>query len=165
MPRLDVTPIRGIRVSIAGAITRSYPPHCRWYAPQVRGPYRPLLLDTPAAVRFLSCEPLLERIDIDKYLGLEPVEPEYPWEPMQYERFEPSGIHWVIVGGESGAHARLFCPEWSLIEECQAAGVPVFIKQLGSVWAKAHHAKDHHGGDMDEWPEHLRIRQFPEMGV
>jgi hypothetical protein len=39
--------------------------------------------------------------------------------------------------------------------------VPIFVQQMGTVWAKEHHAKDHHGGDMAEWPEHLRVREFP----
>ncbi len=122
----------------------------------------PYLAQTPAAVRFLSCEPLLERIDINDWLGQEAVEPYEPWEPYSYERFADPLIDWVIVGGESGPHARRFCPEWSLIEECRAAGVPLFVKQFGTVWAKEHHAHDHHGGDMSEWPEYYRVRQYPQ---
>lgn len=121
----------------------------------------PLLLETPAAVRFLSMEPLLERVDITRYLGMDAIEPDEPWDPYTYERIEPSGLHWVIVGGESGKHARTFRWEWAPIEECRAAGVAVFMKQMGAVWSKEHHAKDHHGGDMAEWPEHLRVREFP----
>jgi len=40
--------------------------------------------------------------------------------------------------------------------------VPVFVKQLGAAWAKANHARDSKGGDPDEWPEDLRIREFPQ---
>lgn len=69
---------------------------------------------TPAVVRFLSCEPLLEDLG----------------------EIDLTGIHWVIVGGESGRNARPMRPEWarSLRDQCQAAGVPFFFKQWGP-WA------------------------------
>jgi protein gp37 len=71
------------------------------------------LQEAPAAVRFLSIEPLLE--DLGE-INLE-------------------GIHWVIVGGESGAGARPMEKEWvvSLRDQCQRAGVPFFFKQWGGV--------------------------------
>jgi protein gp37 len=74
----------------------------------------PKLTKTPAAVRFLSCEPLLGPVDLDGLVG----------------------IHWVIAGGESGAGARPMHPAWarSLRDQCQAAGVPFFFKQWGA-WA------------------------------
>jgi len=64
-----------------------------------------------AAVRFLSCEPLLGPLDLDL-----------------------RGIHWVIVGGESGARARPMKPEWarSIREQCAEASVPFFFKQWGT---------------------------------
>jgi protein gp37 len=71
------------------------------------------LRDAPAAVRFLSIEPLLEDLgDVNL-----------------------SGIHWVIVGGESGHGARPMQREWveSLRDQCAAAGVPFFFKQWGGV--------------------------------
>ena len=82
----------------------------------------PLLLQTPAAVRFLSCEPLLGDICLSNFnprLG-----PGYDFE---------GGIHWVIAGGESGPHARPMDPAWarSLRDQCTAAGVPFFFKQWG----------------------------------
>ena len=85
----------------------------------------PLLLDTPAAVRWLSCEPLLEIVDLNNYL---------------YTRFEMGGarnnhnkVDWVVAGGESGPKARPSHPDWyrSLRDQCQAAGVPFFFKQWG----------------------------------
>jgi hypothetical protein len=81
----------------------------------------PLLLQTPAAVRFISAEPLLERIDVRPYL------------PSEGYNTLP-GLDWVIVGGESGHGARPFDVAWarSIVKQCQAAGVPVFVKQLGS---------------------------------
>lgn len=65
----------------------------------------------PAAVRFLSCEPLLGPIKVDL-----------------------TGIHWVIVGGESGPKARPMHPEWArcIRDQCLAAGVPFFFKQWGT---------------------------------
>lgn len=83
----------------------------------------PLLLDTPAAVRFLSCEPLLSAIGVSPYFVF-PVGADI------------ARLHWVICGGESGPHARAMHPDWarSLRDQCQAAGVPFFFKQWGE-WA------------------------------
>lgn len=80
----------------------------------------PQLLATPAAVRFLSLEPLLERVDIEAAM---PSGGAYDW----------SGLHWVIVGGESGPGARPMDPDWarSVRDQCRAAGVPFFFKQHG----------------------------------
>ncbi len=71
----------------------------------------PLLLQTPAAVRFLSVEPLLGPIEFS----------------------DVNGIHWIIVGGESGAGARPMHPWWaqSIRDQCQAAGIAFFFKQWG----------------------------------
>lgn len=87
----------------------------------------PYLLQTPAAVRFLSCEPLLGPVDLEKPMpgpacnGIYP-----PW-------YIQSGIHLVIAGGESGPGARPMHPDWarSLRDQCQAAWVPFFFKQWG----------------------------------
>lgn len=82
----------------------------------------PLLLQTPAAVRFLSAEPLLGPIRLHR-AGLGPAAPN-----------DAAGwLHWVIAGGESGPHARPMHPAWarSLRDQCQAAGVPFFFKQWG----------------------------------
>jgi protein gp37 len=69
----------------------------------------PILLDTPARWRGLSCEPLLGPIDLSRWL---------------------SGIHWVIVGGESGGGARPMDPDWarSLRDQCAGADVSYFFK-------------------------------------
>jgi protein gp37 len=93
----------------------------------------PHLLKCPAAVRFLSCEPLLGPIDLKPWLGFLPL----PSDAARYlERM--SGVprlHWVIVGGESGPGARPCNVEWvrSIVGQCGAAGVACFVKQLGSV--------------------------------
>jgi protein gp37 len=98
----------------------------------------PSLLQTPAAVRFLSCEPLLGEVDLEypessnkaqyccsgHMCGCQgkPINP-----PLVY------GIDWIIAGGESGHRARPMHPEWarSLRDQCQAAGVSFFFKQWG----------------------------------
>lgn len=83
----------------------------------------PHLLKVPAAVRFLSCEPLLGPVD----LGLEQYESP-GWFAHRHEL-----IHWVIVGGESGHGARPMHPDWVrfLRNQCQAAGVAFHFKQWG----------------------------------
>lgn len=82
------------------------------------------------------------------------------------------GIDWVIVGGESGNDNGKYryreCKlEWieNIVTFCRLSGVPVFVKQLGTHLAKELKLKDRHGGDMDEWPEHLRIREFPKQSL
>jgi protein gp37 len=129
----------------------------------------PELLKIPARVRFLSCEPLLSDVDL---FGCDTVAAgSMPKNSMLW----PSDlIHWVIVGGESGFGDK--CREcdlaWirSLIEQCESAGVPVFVKQLGSRRTNsaqpdgdlAQFAFTHpKGGDIAEWPEDLRVRRFP----
>lgn len=82
----------------------------------------PELLEIPAMVRFLSCEPLLGPID-------------FGWDSLQ-DAWLAALVHWVIAGGESGQGARPVHPDWarSLRDQCQAAGVPFFFKQWGE-WA------------------------------
>lgn len=114
----------------------------------------PLLLQTPAAVRFLSCEPLLGEVDLSQWLW---------WENDQWA----GDFHWCIIGGESGPHARVMNPAWavSLVEQCRAAGVAVFMKQLGSELAHLYSLKNKHGGDMEAWPpdfDVVRVREFPQ---
>ena len=90
----------------------------------------PALLDTPAAVRFLSCEPLIGPVDLDgaaiAWWACFPDEP-------------TGGIDWVIVGGESGRGARTMNVEWArtLRDQCSAHGVAFHFKQWGdaSAWA------------------------------
>ncbi len=88
----------------------------------------PILLDTPAKLRFLSCEPLLGPVDFYKTGDAMPMNC-HPW------RNGPilQGIHWIICGGESGPGARPMHPDWarSLREQCQQAGVPFLFKQWG----------------------------------
>lgn len=131
------------------------------------------LQKTHAAVKFLSCEPLLEAVDLRKYLGL--------CSGCQScltgnHQLSKSSIDWVIVGGESGNKARPCHINWirSIVAQCQQAGVPVFVKQLGAVPIESTRylegiannnfqlkLKDRKGGDISEFPEDLRIREFP----
>jgi protein gp37 len=73
----------------------------------------------PAAVRFLSCEPLIGPVGLSPYFN-----------DMD---FKDAHIHWVIVGGESGPKARYINPEWvrSIQHECEEFAVPFFFKQWG----------------------------------
>lgn len=102
------------------------------------------LLMVPAKVHFISAEPLLGEINISRWLGNRP------------DMWPENGVNWVIVGGESGKSARPMQIEWarSLRDQCQAAGVAYFFKQLGGVVDKRH--------DLEDMPEDLRIREFPQ---
>lgn len=125
----------------------------------------PLLLQTPAAVRFISAEPLLGPVNLMAFCDHGDIWPE----GHRPER----GLDWVIIGGESGSRARPMDLAWmrDIIQQCHAAGVPVFVKQLGSNcrepspngdpglihWV----THDRKGGRMDEWPDVLRVREYP----
>jgi protein gp37 len=133
----------------------------------------PLLLKTPAAVRFLSCEPLLGPLDLDEYL---PAPYGCLGEPRvsSCEVCGDPGLHWVIVGGESGPRARVTAVEYirGVVRQCASAGVPCFVKQLGSqaydpddVQSSVNNLRDRKGGDPTEWPEDLRVREFPAPKV
>ena len=108
----------------------------------------PALLDTPAAVRFLSCEPLIGEVDLSEWLSDDCTCAIYVVDYSDPERYHPEnldreltpgcpahdrGIDWVICGGESGPDARPMHPDWarSLRDQCQAAGVPFLFKQRG----------------------------------
>ena len=126
---------------------------------------------TPAAIRFLSLEPLLEDLG----------------------ELDLRGIHWVIIGGESGPHARPCNVAWilAIMRQCREAGVSCFVKQLGAVvhcendtasewfdtvgylqlgpteaWqgaiGRVTGFRDKKGGSMVEWPTDLRVREFPK---
>jgi protein gp37 len=198
----------------------------------------PMLLQTPAAVRFLSCEPLLGELDLGlsnatcdccprwpsrwvrltrpigselSFLGISPADcvadtgvylaksnkhgalsVHTPGgllgiKPREFEAM-PS-LDWIIVGGESGPGARPLDVEWirSIVKQCQAAGVACFVKQLGAVIHATDgidpldqfpgsprslrqgptidtaeiRLKSAKGGDPAEWPEDVRVREFP----
>lgn len=144
----------------------------------------PLLLETPAAIRFLSCEPLLGEIDFKRQC---PVSCDgecgqtSPYKLLGNTELD-STVDWVIVGGESGQNARPCNIDWirSIVQQCKEADVPVFVKQLGSGRSEYSGAariqptgnikdgqqgafvyKHKKGGDISEFPEDLRVREFP----
>lgn len=146
---------------------RAMPKPRGWIAPESHGwPYRnvwlgvscenqkaaderiPLLLQTPAAVRFVSAEPLLEPIDFDQ--------------SVCRKSNGTNDLDWIIVGGESGPGARPCDILWvgSIVAQCRDAGVPCFVKQLGQNTIGVNLA-DRKGGEPTEWPLSLRVRQFP----
>lgn len=94
----------------------------------------PALLDTPAAVRFLSCEPLLGPVDLRQSFAKYRPGDEHPWDDVELKARDV--LHWVIAGGESGPGARPMHPDWarSLRDQCQTAGVAFHFKQWGE-WA------------------------------
>lgn len=106
----------------------------------------PWLLQTPAALRFLSCEPLLGPIDI--FQG-------YQWaRGVLSEHYRPP-ISWCIVGGESGPNRRPMKLEWleSIVNQCQESGVKVWVKQDGAL----------RPGQQGRIPDALWIQEFPEI--
>lgn len=101
----------------------------------------PELLKVDAQVRFISVEPMLG--PITKSL---------------------TGLDWILVGGESGGGSRRMDPDWAknLLDRCRHSDVAYHFKQLGAVLAKELKAKGK-GGDPSEWPEELRVQQFPAI--
>ena len=115
----------------------------------------PILLQAPASKRILSLEPLLGRIDIQQSIKLSQGAFGYT------KGFGYTNIpDWVIIGAESiGGRAGRECKiEWveSIVEQCQDAGVPVFVKQL--------HIDGNLVKDIDKFPKHLQIREYPKGG-
>ncbi len=132
----------------------------------------PLLLKTPAAVRWISAEPLLGAVEltrvclfnggsmgrfVDALRG-------HQWDESGYEgggaplADDPPGcarLDWVVVGGESGPKARPMHPNWagSLRDQCAASGVDFFMKQMGGLRNKR--------DSLQDLPDDLRIREYP----
>lgn len=119
------------------------------------------LIDTPAAVRGLSMEPLLGEVSL-RWL------PAFP-ENAPTTAQSPSGttneydglrkLDWIIAGGESGCNARPMNLDWarSLRDQCKAANVPFFFKQLSQSSSKSFK-------DYTSFPEDLKVREFPKNG-
>lgn len=99
------------------------------------------LVSVPAAIHFLSLEPLLGPL---------------PNLPLK-------NIDWVIVGGESGAGSRPMKLDWVLDihQQCLAANTAFFLKQTGNVLAKQMKLTDKKGGNIEEWPEEFQLRSYP----
>jgi protein gp37 len=136
----------------------------------------PALLQTPAAVRFVSAEPLLGPVTFRRgQLGAVADCDECRVRNVRVDEDGcclgcgadalSYGLDWVIVGGESGPGARICEMQWvrTVVSQCRDAGVPVFVKQLGSrpVDVARPRLKDRKGGDPTEWPADLQMRQFP----
>lgn len=134
----------------------------------------PHLLETPAAVRFVSAEPLLGPVDLTRvqWPGKHRVDVlrggawDFGGVPGFVNHSDMARLHWVIVGGESGPGARPCDVGWirSIVRQCQEADVPVFVKQLGALPVFPEGAQrliDRKGGDPAEWPSDLRVREVP----
>lgn len=203
--RIDADDIRAARASVCANFF-SAPPLNVWVGTTVEdnacaAERIPLLNETPAALRWLSCEPLTSErddpLDLDPWLR--------PWpgycqtcaaaldpnnalscnacgmsdfddglaEPRRFTRPD-----WVVFGGESGPAAKATDLDTEpavglrpisldnlsrLTAHAAAAGLGVFVKQLGQPWAAEAGANDRKGGDPREWPAHLRIREYPRQ--
>ncbi len=136
----------------------------------------PQLLALPAAVRFVSAEPLLGPLDLTEVsersvrtanmtVTRDALRPN-ALSAIDYA--QGNRLDWVIVGGESGNNARPFDLGWarSLVEQCKSAGVACFVKQMGSdpidgLAGCSVLFQSKKGGDMNEWPPELQVQEFP----
>ena len=138
----------------------------------------PLLLQTPAACRWISVEPMLGPIDL---CHLQPGDPPTEIDALHgtHGVLRPHGgecehLDHVVTGGESGPHARPCDVAWvrDVVRQCREAAVPMCVKQLGSNayvdvrqnktlpgWRRAF--RDRAGADPAEWPADLRVRELP----
>lgn len=163
----------------------------------------PVLLHTPAAVRWVSYEPAIGPVDFERWIDpvgvscddvcsdarfvkesevdtykrgreLVPCCPDFG-ASATWTKHDP-GLDWIVVGGESGPGARPFELAWArrVIEQARVTGCRVFVKQLGAKpvdgWSSTEVAQrrvvrldDRKGGDPSEWPEDLRVREWPEV--
>ncbi len=163
----------------------------------------PILLKVPSAIRFISAEPLIGPVELTRLVNPVCANGKPLWPCSESMLF---GLDWVIVGGESGPGARPCDVAWirSIVEQCKAAGVACFVKQLGSRpvadfyddearelyddalepfpdpddWdidmsgqppvdspVSLKIIKDRKGADPSEWPDGLRVREFPATGA
>jgi protein gp37 len=101
----------------------------------------PMLLSVPAKLYWLSCEPVLEQLDLREFLPR---------------------LHLCVVGGESGAGARPFMPEWArgLRDQCRDAGAALWMKQTGSCRVTWPYVRGH-GDQLSDLPCDLQIRELP----
>ncbi|WP_100904485.1 DUF5131 family protein [Nostoc flagelliforme] len=121
----------------------------------------PILLQIPCSVRFLSCEPLLEDIDLRQGGAIQKlISDSYEWELVNED------IQWIVVGGESGPNSRPCHIEWleSIVQQCQQSNTKVFVKQLGAnaiFGGQQFKTRNKKGGDIEEFPEYLKVRELP----
>ena len=139
-------------------------------------PWLDVLARIPAPVRFVSLEPLLGPVDLlaGGYLDAGPNCSCREAFCPHLTGFERPKVDWAILGFESGPRARPGDPAWArkVRDDCQEAGIPFFMKQMGTYYAnaaikcftgqsKAEWKKDRHGSDLLHLPSDLRIREFP----
>jgi protein gp37 len=112
----------------------------------------PILLQIPAAVRFVSVEPMIGEMSF-RWGGWI----DYSSRKVSNEYDALRTLDWVIVGGESGQNARKMQPEWAaeIKRQCKVAGVPFFMKQMSGRDKKTRHAI----------PDYLNVREFPNTGA
>ena len=110
------------------------------------------LAEVPAAIRFISAEPLIGELNLS-----------------DYKEEIKNCYQWIIIGGESGNKTGKYLFRkcelgWikNLIAQSKEYGLSVFVKQLGTYLASISSCKDKHGGDITEWRKSLQIREFPE---
>jgi protein gp37 len=123
----------------------------------------PALLATPAAVRWISAEPLLGSINLSLWLGDgDGVSTEPGERGLRGGLAGRQSISWLVAGGESGPQARPCELAWlrQLRDQCAETGTPFFCKQLGRTLG-LELAAGAKGGDWDAWPADLRVREFP----
>lgn len=136
----------------------------------------PFAVELPAPVIWVSAEPLLGPLNISKYVWKDAcgcTEPDCPVEPQDCPHCRGTGavtqLDWMVIGGESiGQRPFIINHAQMLRDDCRAAGIPVFMKQIGSnpliepgpLQIACSHPK---GGDWIEWPEDLRVREFPTV--
>ncbi len=128
----------------------------------------PLLLQTPAAVRYISIEPMLRPVELGRYLDplghLDGFYREQIRKGMlnqdQLGSLRKPCLQWVIVGVESGPKRRYCDPAWMIevVRQCKAAGVPVYCKQI-HIGTPTKFRVSH---DSAEWPLELRVREVPK---
>jgi protein gp37 len=168
----------------------SWPPKRLWLGVSVEDQATaderiPLLLQTPAAVRWVSYEPALGPVNFRPFFTTCGYATTEHFACCHAYPHPPVGLDWIVVGGESGPGARPFDLEWarSTVAQCKAAGAACFVKQLGAqpyeervlygtgpwgpakedVEERALKLRDRKGGDPAEWPEDLRVREFPRV--
>lgn len=125
----------------------------------------PDLLNTPAAIRFVSYEPALGPVDFSLWI------PDAQISGVEMERW----LDWVIVGGESGRAARPFDVQWAhnVIRQCAGTKTKVFVKQLGThpictpsvngvETALPYVLQRRKGDNQHEWPVDLQVQEFPQ---
>lgn len=157
----------------------------------------PRLINIPAAIRWVSIEPLLGPVDMERIVVKQSTGSDLGMVNALTGRQSNMGrpcpdvprINWIVIGGESGNRARPCNIRWiqNLLRQTREAGTPTFVKQLGArpiwldtlLWDHAGRPKDWYprgvlvpmkvchskGGDPVEWPEEVRVREFPWLCI